>query len=96
MEHTNSRARRAQRVRNAPAPGTRPLPPRAVPYDPPMDFRIISIGTLAVNSLWREREPTRTGHATTTLIREAKRRLGDDPRLDKLESYLLSGAKKSS
>ena len=30
------------------------------------------------------------------LIREAKRRLGDDPRLDKLESYLLSGAKKSS
>ncbi len=34
-----------------------------------MDIRIISIGTLANNPLWDERAPTRTGHATTTLIR---------------------------
>lgn len=33
-----------------------------------MDIRIISIGTLAINPLWDERAPTRTGHATTTLI----------------------------
>lgn len=34
-----------------------------------MDVRVISIGTLAANSLWGERAPQRTGHSTTTLIR---------------------------
>lgn len=34
-----------------------------------MDFRVISIGTMAANGLWNEREPQRTGHATTTLVR---------------------------
>lgn len=46
-----------------------------------MDFRIVSIGTLAVNTLWREREPTRTGHATTSLIREDGRTILVDPGL---------------
>lgn len=33
-----------------------------------MEFRVISIGAMAANELWGEREITRTGHATTTLI----------------------------
>jgi glyoxylase-like metal-dependent hydrolase (beta-lactamase superfamily II) len=33
------------------------------------DFSIISIGALATNPLWNERGPTRTGHATTVLIK---------------------------
>lgn len=33
-----------------------------------LDFRIISIGTLAAHPLWNERGEVRTGHATTTLI----------------------------
>lgn len=34
----------------------------------PIDFRILSIGTLAAHPLWDERVDVRTGHATTTLI----------------------------
>src|SRR5688572_3288935 len=34
----------------------------------PLDYRIISIGTLAAHPLWNERGEIRTGHATTTLI----------------------------
>jgi glyoxylase-like metal-dependent hydrolase (beta-lactamase superfamily II) len=33
-----------------------------------MDFRIISLGTLAANPLWGERTAVRTGHTTTVLI----------------------------
>ncbi|MAY75667.1 MAG: hypothetical protein CMJ31_13310 [Phycisphaerae bacterium] len=39
-----------------------------------MDYRVISIGAMAANDLWNEREPQRTGHATTTLIETT----GDD------------------
>ena len=34
-----------------------------------MDWRVISIGAMSANGLWGEREPVRTGHATTTLVR---------------------------
>lgn len=34
-----------------------------------MDWRVISIGAMSANGLWGEREPARTGHATTTLVR---------------------------
>ncbi len=34
-----------------------------------LEYRIISIGTLAAHPLWNERGDVRTGHATTTLIR---------------------------
>jgi glyoxylase-like metal-dependent hydrolase (beta-lactamase superfamily II) len=34
-----------------------------------MDWRVISIGAMSANALWGEREPVRTGHATTTLVR---------------------------
>lgn len=33
-----------------------------------LDYRVISIGTLAAHPLWAERGEQRTGHATTTLI----------------------------
>lgn len=46
-----------------------------------MDFRVISIGALAANPLWNERGPTRTGHATTTLVTAGKMRLLVDPGL---------------
>lgn len=46
-----------------------------------MDFRIISIGTLAANPLWGERTPVRTGHATTTLVTVGNRRILIDPGL---------------
>ena len=46
-----------------------------------MDTRIISIGTLSTNHLWGEREPKRTGHATTTLIRAGKASILVDPGL---------------
>lgn len=46
-----------------------------------MDFRIISIGTLAGNPLWGEKAPARTGHATTTLILAGKRTILVDPGL---------------
>ncbi|MHA7814456.1 MAG: MBL fold metallo-hydrolase [Phycisphaerales bacterium] len=46
-----------------------------------LDFRIISIGTLAANPLWDERQPVRTGHATTTLVRTGDMTLIVDPGL---------------
>lgn len=46
-----------------------------------MDFRVISIGTLAANPLWGERAPVRTGHATTVLVRAADRIIIVDPGL---------------
>ncbi|MHC4975349.1 MAG: MBL fold metallo-hydrolase [Planctomycetota bacterium] len=42
---------------------------------------VISIGTLASNPLWNEREPVRTGHATTTLVRADDRLILIDPGL---------------
>jgi glyoxylase-like metal-dependent hydrolase (beta-lactamase superfamily II) len=46
-----------------------------------MDIRVISIGTMACNELWGEREPVRTGHATTTLIRTEDATIIVDPSL---------------
>lgn len=46
-----------------------------------MDVRVISIGTLAAHPLWDEKAPTRTGHATTTLIRSGKKTVLVDPGL---------------
>jgi len=46
-----------------------------------MDVRIVSIGTLAANALWNEREPVRTGHATCSLIRAGARTIIVDPGL---------------
>lgn len=46
-----------------------------------MDIRVISIGTLAANPLWNEREPTRSGHATSTLIRSGGLSILVDPGL---------------
>jgi glyoxylase-like metal-dependent hydrolase (beta-lactamase superfamily II) len=42
---------------------------------------IISIGTLSRNRIWNETEPTRTAHATTTLIRTGNRMILVDPGL---------------
>ncbi|MEA2711590.1 MAG: hypothetical protein QOF78_4191 [Phycisphaerales bacterium] len=42
---------------------------------------VISIGTLSRNRLWGETQPVRTAHATTTLIRTAKRNILVDPGL---------------
>lgn len=46
-----------------------------------LEFRVISIGTLAENPLWGEQGAVRTGHATTTLIRAGKRVILVDPGL---------------
>src|SRR5829696_5319026 len=46
-----------------------------------MDIRIISIGALSAHPLRGERAPVRNGHATTTLISAAKRRILVDPGL---------------
>ncbi len=46
-----------------------------------MDFKVISIGTLAANPLWGERAPARTGHATTTLITAGDKKILVDPGL---------------
>jgi len=46
-----------------------------------MDVRVISIGALAANDLWNERAAVRTGHATTTLIRDGVMNLLIDPGL---------------
>ncbi|MBX3362043.1 MAG: MBL fold metallo-hydrolase [Phycisphaeraceae bacterium] len=46
-----------------------------------MDVRIISIGALGAHPLWNEREPVRTGHATTTLIRTQGHTILVDPGL---------------
>jgi len=46
-----------------------------------VNFRIISIGALAAHPLWGERQPVRTGHATTTLIQSGDRTILVDPSL---------------
>lgn len=46
-----------------------------------MDYRLISIGTLAAHPLWGEKAPVRTGHATCTLIRSGRRVVIVDPGL---------------
>lgn len=46
-----------------------------------MDIRIISIGAMAYNELWGEKEPVRTGHATTTLIASGGAKILVDPGL---------------
>lgn len=47
-----------------------------------LDFRVISIGTLAAHPLWgEERGDVRTGHATTTLISAGAARIVVDPSL---------------
>lgn len=46
-----------------------------------LQYRVISIGTLAANPLWEERAEVRTGHATTTLIGAADARILVDPSL---------------
>lgn len=46
-----------------------------------MDYRVISIGALSRHELWGESEPTRTAHATTTLIRSEKKVILVDPGL---------------
>ena len=42
---------------------------------------VISIGTLSRNLLWKETEPVRTPHATTTLVRAGKQTILIDPAL---------------
>ena len=44
-------------------------------------FDVVSIGTLSRNLLWHEKEPLRTAHATTTLIRTGKKNILIDPGL---------------
>ena len=46
-----------------------------------VDYRIISIGTLANHLLWGEAAPVRPQHATTTLIEDEGRRILVDPSL---------------
>jgi glyoxylase-like metal-dependent hydrolase (beta-lactamase superfamily II) len=46
-----------------------------------IDFRVISIGTLAANALWNESREVRTGHATTTLLRADGANVLVDPAL---------------
>lgn len=46
-----------------------------------MDARVISIGALSANHLWNERDPKRTGHATTTLVRSGHAVILVDPAL---------------
>lgn len=46
-----------------------------------LDFRIISLGTLAAHPLWDEKTPARTGHATTTLISVGDQHILVDPSL---------------
>lgn len=46
-----------------------------------MNYRVISIGCLDTHPLWEERHATRSGHATTTLIRAGTMNLLIDPGL---------------
>jgi glyoxylase-like metal-dependent hydrolase (beta-lactamase superfamily II) len=46
-----------------------------------LNYRIISIGTLAAHPLWDERADVRTGHTTTTLIVSGGARILVDPGL---------------
>jgi glyoxylase-like metal-dependent hydrolase (beta-lactamase superfamily II) len=45
------------------------------------EYRIISIGTLSANPLWDEKQPVRTGHATTILIEAGPTKILIDPSL---------------
>ncbi len=46
-----------------------------------INYRIISLGTLAAHPLWEERMPVRGGHATTTLITTENANILVDPSL---------------
>jgi len=46
-----------------------------------LDYRILSIGTLAVHELWERQGEHRTAHATTTLVRSGDRRIVVNPGL---------------
>ena len=46
-----------------------------------LNYRVISIGTLAAHPLWEERLETRTAHATTTLIQTDDANILVDPSL---------------
>lgn len=46
-----------------------------------LEIRVISIGALAAHPLWDERDPVRTGHSTTTLIRSGDATIIVDPGL---------------
>ena len=46
-----------------------------------MDYRIISIGALSNHELWDKQGPTRTAHATTTLIETDHKKILVDPAL---------------
>ena len=46
-----------------------------------MDYRVISIGALSRHELWGESAPSRTAHATTTLVRSGKQVILVDPGL---------------
>jgi glyoxylase-like metal-dependent hydrolase (beta-lactamase superfamily II) len=46
-----------------------------------MDWRIVSIGTLAANPLWNESGAVRTGHTTTTIIKSGDAIMLVDPSL---------------
>ena len=46
-----------------------------------MEYTVISIGTRSKNPLWRERQPVRTSHSTTTLIRSDSATILVDPSL---------------
>ncbi len=48
---------------------------------PPMDYRVISIGTLSGNEFWHETPGGRTAHATTTLVRSGEAAILVDPGL---------------
>jgi len=43
--------------------------------------RVVSIGAMAANAMWGEREPARTGHSTTTYISVGDRKILVDPGL---------------
>lgn len=45
------------------------------------EVSVISIGAMSYNELWGERQPVRTGHATTTLIRAGDATILVDPGL---------------
>ncbi len=51
---------------------------------PAIRYDVISIGTLSRNRLWKESQPVRTAHATTTLVRSGKRNILIDPGLPPL------------
>ncbi|MBK9188451.1 MAG: hypothetical protein IPM33_05785 [Phycisphaerales bacterium] len=45
------------------------------------NVRVVSIGAMGANAMWGEREPARTGHATTTFIGVGDRKILVDPGL---------------